>query len=79
MTSWLIIIIGAIASWHYTDLDSASGFNSTFCPISFGIFLILGLMKLVGSNSSSGHGGSGGGFFGDGGFGGDGGGDGGGC
>lgn len=75
MTSWLIIIIGALVSWHYTDLESSSAFSNTFCPIGFAVFLILGVMKLAGlssSGSSSGTG-SGGGFFGGGGFGGDGG------
>jgi len=76
MKSWLVIIVGLIACWNLTDLDSPSGFQNLFCPLMLGVFLIALLVKvvfLIGPGSGrGGHGGDGGG-------GGDCGGDGGGC
>lgn len=75
MKSWLVIIVGLVGSWHYTDLASESVFHSAFCPIMVGLFLIALLVKIVallGPASNSRIGDSGG-FGGDGGSGGDGG------
>ncbi|WP_444902126.1 hypothetical protein ACJJIG_03905 [Microbulbifer sp. SSSA007] len=82
MFSWIVFILGLVASWHYTDLQSENAFQSTISPILVGVFLILLLIKfvfLLGPDSGrGGHGGDSGGGFG-GGDGGCGGGDGGGC
>jgi uncharacterized membrane protein YgcG len=83
---WIINIVGLGASWHFTDLESESAFQSITSPILIGVFLIGLLIKIVfalGPDSGRGGHGSdgGGGFFGGFGGGGDGGcgGDGGGC
>jgi hypothetical protein len=71
MASWLIIILGLIGSWQYTDMESSSVFQSVFCPLMVGLFLIALLIKIVIllGPDNNGHGGDGGGFTG--GFGGD--------
>ncbi|ASP40708.1 hypothetical protein CHH28_19435 [Bacterioplanes sanyensis] len=83
MFSWIVLILGFAASWHYTDIQSEGVFQSMILPVLVGVFLILLLMRIVfllGPDSGrGGHGGgsSGGGFGGS--DGGCGGGDGGGC
>jgi hypothetical protein len=68
MKSWLVIIVGLMGSWHYTDLESGSGFQGVFCPIMAGLFLIVLLVKIIALPGPAGNsrGGDGGGFMGDG-------------
>ncbi len=63
--SWLLNVLGLLASWHFTELSSDSLFQSVLCPILIGYFLIALLFKLVFSLGlgSRGEGGDGGGFW----------------
>ena len=75
---WIIHIVGLMVSWHFTDIESDSSFQSLVCPFFVVVFLIGLLIKVVfamgpGSGGGGhGGGGAGGGYFD--GFGGDGGG-----
>lgn len=81
MINWIILSIGLITSWNYTDLESESAFSSMVCPVLVLVFIALILLKLVAqmgpesgrSGYSDGYGG--GGFLGDSGADGGGGGD----
>ncbi len=74
--SWIINILGLLASWYFTDIESDSVLQGIICPIFIGVFLISIVVKVVfllGPDSGrGGSGGDGGGFLG-GGDGGDGG------
>ncbi len=67
MFTWFVGLIGLLASWHYTDLDSPSFLQSTLCPLLVGVFLIMLLIKIVfrlgGGSATGGTGSDGGGFF----------------
>ncbi|MCV6610995.1 MAG: hypothetical protein OIF55_09530 [Amphritea sp.] len=47
MKSWIVIIAGLAASWHYTDLASDSGLYSTLMPLLVFFFLVALLLKIV--------------------------------
>ena len=66
MASWMVIIFGFIGSWQYTDMESSSAFQSVFCPLMAGLFLIALLIKIVIflGPDNNGRGGDGGGFTG---------------
>lgn len=67
MVSWIILIVGLVTSWHFTDLEAASAWQGLVSPLIFGIFLILTVVRLVilaGPSSHRGGGrGDGGGVF----------------
>ena len=69
----LLVIIGvAVASFHYTDLESDSAFHSVLLPLVFVASLIaLAVWLVMRMNPTGGSGGGGGGYFGGGGGSGD--------
>lgn len=74
MKSWILILGGLAASWHFTDLSSPETFSGLVAPVLIGFFLIALLVKIVFMGSTSGRSnGDSGSYFG--GFDGDGGGD----
>jgi len=75
MKSWIVITIGLLASWHYTDIASDSVWQNVVCPALVFIFLVSLLIKVaVLFGPDDGRGGHMGGIDGGGGgFGGDGG------
>jgi len=40
MKSFIIIIIGLVASWHFTDLAKAGSFYNLFMPFMAFVFLV---------------------------------------
>ena len=70
MKSWILIIAGLAASWHYTDLASDSRLYSTLMPLLVFFFLVALFLKVIfsfagqhASNSNS-HNHADSGFFG---------------
>lgn len=47
MKSWLIILSGLFASWHFMDIRSESGFHSMLLPILFMLLLIAFALKIA--------------------------------
>lgn len=72
MRSLIIIVLGLVSSWHFTQLGSPSLFAGTIAPILVAVFLIALLLWLL-ANTGFGRRAKGDGFDFDGG--GDGGGD----
>lgn len=72
MLSWIIIILGLLGSFHYSDLESQSVLYTRVCPVLVAVFLIALLVKVIssgrahkGAGGSYSDGGDSGWFFGD--------------
>lgn len=71
MWSWIIIVLGLVASGYFTDVHSESNLQAIVCPIIFAILIITTLIKasLISSDLSSSRSGTNGtSFLGGGGF-----------
>ncbi|GLQ31973.1 hypothetical protein [Litoribrevibacter albus] len=76
---WFVIVAGVIGFAMLTDLDSEQVFFNLVSPIACTLFVLIGLVKMIGGNGPGGSGGSSdGGYWGGDDFGGGDGGDGGG-
>ena len=47
MVSWIVIIIGLVTSWFYTDLDSESILQGSIYPLLVAVFLTVFVIKIV--------------------------------
>ncbi len=71
MWSWIIIVLGLVASGYFTDVQSESNLQAIVCPIIFAILIIATLIKtsLLSSGLSNSRSGTNGtSFLGGGGF-----------
>lgn len=68
MKSWLVVLIGLLVSWHFTDLHSSNKLYGILAPALFLIFVVALIRLLLGrrTGSQSDGGGDSGGFWGDG-------------
>lgn len=72
MLSWIIIVLGLLGSFHYSDLGSQSVLHNMVCPVLVAVFLIALLVKVIllgrdhkGTGGSHSGDGDSGWFFGD--------------
>ncbi|WP_158683366.1 hypothetical protein [Pseudoalteromonas sp. T1lg24] len=70
MWSWIIIVLGLVASGYFTGVQSESNLQAIVCPIIFVILIITTLIKasLLSSGLSNSRSGTNGTSFSDGGF-----------
>lgn len=47
MKSFIINLLGLLASWHVIDLSAESALNSVWAPLVFAAFLISSLLWLI--------------------------------
>ena len=66
MKSWLVVLIGLVVSWHFTDIHSSNSFYGILAPAMFLIFVVALIRLLLGRRAGSrSDDGDGGGFWGD--------------
>ncbi len=56
MRSWMLILLGVVGAWHYTDMLSQSLLRGMVAPIVFGSLLfalIIRVIRLLDSDSSA--------------------------